>query len=106
MITKDTATDIALAYREVETAEALLREITETMERRETPDLRDAFGRRRNGLQLGVPSGDSGHRLFDVPWSLARPIIETHIAAQKALIAMLTEKALVEAADRMEARHG
>ncbi|MBP2232474.1 hypothetical protein J2847_005803 [Azospirillum agricola] len=97
MITKETATDIALAYREVETAEALLKEITDAMDRREAPDLRDAFGRRHDGLQLGVPSGQNGHRLFNVPWSLAKPIIETHIATQKAQIQLLTNQALVEA---------
>lgn len=93
MITKNTATDIALAYREIEVAEKLLAEIAETMERRETPDVRDAFGRRRNGLELGVPSGDSSNRLFDVPWNLARPIIEAHIASKRALLSALTEKA-------------
>jgi hypothetical protein len=42
-----------------------------------------------------VPSG-SGHRLFDVPWSLAKPIIEAHIANQKAKIVALTEMAKCE----------
>lgn len=95
-ISKDTAMDIALAYREVETAEKLLAKITEGMANREVPDMRDAFGRQAAGLQLGVPSGDTGHRLFDVPWSLAKPIIETHIARQRALIATLTAKAREE----------
>lgn len=95
-ISKETAMDIALAYREVETAHALLSEITEAMNRRDAPDIRDAFGRHQNGLQLCVPSGNNGHRLFNVPWSLARPIIETHIANQQAIIAALSEKARVE----------
>lgn len=95
MISKETATDIAYAYREVETAEKLLEKISETISRREVPDLRDAFGRQR-GLQLGVPSSESGHTLYDVPWNLAKPIIEAHIASKKALISALTEKARVE----------
>ncbi|MGM0584251.1 MAG: hypothetical protein ACQEUZ_06340 [Pseudomonadota bacterium] len=95
-ITKQTAMDIAFAYREIEAAEELLSKIEETLDRREEPDVRDAFGRRQGGLQLGVPSGSSGHRLFDVPWNLARPIIEAHISRQRSLIAMLTEKARVE----------
>lgn len=95
-IGKQTAQDLALAWREVETAEALLAEIT--VARHEAPpDIRDAFGRRQEGLQLGVPSGSNGHRLFNVPWSMAKPIIESHIANQKALISALTEKALIEA---------
>lgn len=49
-ISKKTAMDIALAYREVETAEAMLAEISETMDRRSAPDIRDAFGRIQDGL--------------------------------------------------------
>ena len=97
LISKTTAMDIALSYREVETAEKLLGEIKESLERREAPDFRDAFGRQANSLQLGVPSGNSGHRLFEVPWSLAKPIIEAHIANHKSRIAALSEKARVEA---------
>ena len=92
-IIKQTAHDIALSYREVETAQKLLSEIEESISRREAPDIRDAFGRRHDGLQLGVPSGNNGHRLYDVPWSLAKPVIEAHIARQTAVIAALSEKA-------------
>jgi hypothetical protein len=97
-ISKKTAMDIALAYREVETAQALLSEISDMMSAWGSPDIRDAFGRHQDGLQLGVPSGSSGHRLFNVPWTIARPIIETHIANQQAIIATLSEKARVEIA--------
>jgi hypothetical protein len=98
-ITKQTAMDIALAYRELETAEALLSEITEALRRHETPDIRDVFGRHQEGLQLGVPAGQNSHRLFNVPWKMAKPIIEAHIAQQRALIATLTEKARIEMDD-------
>ena len=80
MITLETARDIAFAYREVETAQRLLAEIKDALDRQTTPDLRDAFGRRRGGLQLGVPSGNDTTRLFDVPWNLARPIIEAKLS--------------------------
>lgn len=96
MITFETARAIALAYREIETAEKLLSAIGDAMARRTAPDLRDAFGRPADGLQLGVPSGENGQRLFNVPWGLARPVIETHIAQQHAIIAALSEKARVE----------
>ena len=98
-ISKKTAMDIALAHREVETSEALLSEIEEALSRRTAPDIRDAFGRHQDGLQLGVPSGNNSHRLFNVPWSLARPIIGAHIAQQKAIIHALSETARVELAD-------
>lgn len=96
MITKDTAAGIALAHREIETAEALLKQIGEALNNGRVPDFRDAFGRQR-GLQLGVPSGDNSQRLFDVPWTLAKPIIEVHIVAQRGLIAEFTTKAIAEA---------
>jgi hypothetical protein len=99
MITNETATSIAYAYREIDTAEKLLAEITDTMRERrvgDPPDIRDAFGRRQEGLQLGVPSGSNGHRLFNVPWSLAKPVIEAHIASQKAIVAALCDKARSE----------
>jgi len=93
MLTKETAMDVALAYREVEAGEKLLAEITEALSRREVPDIRDAFGRPQGGLQLGVPSGDNGHRMFNVAWELAKPIIEAHVANARAKIAALSEKA-------------
>lgn len=96
MISQRTAMDIALSYREVETAEALLSKIVGALGLRQSPDIRDAFGNLRDGLQLGVPSGDSGHRLYNVPWTLAKPIIEAHIAHHKAIIAALSEKARIE----------
>lgn len=95
MITNETATSIAFAYREIETAERLLADITTTF-RGDPPDIRDAFGRRQEGLQLGVPSGDNGHRLFNVPWTLAKPVIEAHLAHQRAIVAALCETARVE----------
>lgn len=103
-ISKDTAQQIAFAYREIETATELLDQISAALSRREAPDIRDAFGRVRDGLELGVPSGNSGHRLFNVPWSMARPIIETHIAQQKAILTTLSERALIEAAGPTESR--
>lgn len=93
-ISRNTAQDIAFAWREIEVAEELLKDIETT--RREPPDIRDAFGRRVEGLELGVPSGNNSRRLFTVPWSLAKPIIEAHIARQRSLIATLTEKARIE----------
>lgn len=103
-ISKQTAMDIALAYREVETAERLLIEIREATSRRHAPDIRDAFGRLQDGLQLGVPSGENSHRLFHVPWSLAEPIIEAHIANRRAAIAALSAKATAELAGQSVAQ--
>lgn len=99
MITKQTAMDIALTYREIETAEGLLKDISEGMARRAAPDIRDVFGRHHGGLQLGVPSGENSHRLFNVPWPLAKVVIEAHLAAQHQIVAALNAKALIEAVE-------
>ncbi len=95
-ISRDTATDIALAYREIEIAEELLEKVTKEVSRGTAPDIRDAFGRQVAGLELGVPSTGGGRRLFNVPWNLAEPIIKAHIATQRAAIEILTEKAKAE----------
>lgn len=93
MISKQTATDIALAYREVEAAEALLESVVRAHKNREVPDIRDAFGRLQSGLQLGVPSGNSSHRLYDVPWTLVQPVLEALIAMHRSKIQALSQKA-------------
>lgn len=93
VISKETAQRIAFAYREIEVSEKLLTEISEEIERHQGIDIRDAFGRPQKCLQLGVPSSHNSHRLFDVPWKIARPIIELHIAEQKALIEVLSAQA-------------
>lgn len=95
-ISKQTAVDIAMAYREVEAAEGLIADVQQVLARPATHDIRDAFGRVQHGLQLGVPSGENSHRLFNIPYALARPVIEAHIANQRAIIAALTEKARAE----------
>lgn len=95
-ISKQTATDIAMAYREVEVAESLLADVRGVLGRSPAADIRDAFGRPQSGLELGVPSGDSSKRLFRLPYTLAVPVIEAHIANQRAIISALTEKARIE----------
>lgn len=97
MITQETATQIALAYREIDAAEKLLADVRKAMDASDPVDIRDVFGRRQRELQLGVPSGENGHRLFDVPFTLAGPIIEAHIAHHKARVALLSAKAESEA---------
>lgn len=99
MISKQTAMDIAYAHREVEVAETLLADVEAHIAKitSEQKDIRDVFGRRVNGLELGVPTSDTGRRLFTVPWPMAAPIIRAHIAAQREKIALLTELAVIEA---------
>lgn len=80
MITKQTALDIAMSYREVETAEKLLAEIG------------DGSDKRAEILRLHVTLENSTRHVFYLQWSLAKPIIEAHIANHKARIAALSEK--------------
>ena len=95
-ISAETSTAIAYAHREIETAQNLLEEITDAIRNRAEPDIRDPFGRRQGGLQLGVPTGANGHRLFNVPWSVCKPVLEMHIAQQRAAIDVLSQTALAE----------
>lgn len=97
-VSMETARAIAFAHREIETAEKLLEDVEAAMAKSsfDQKDIRDAFGRRQDGLQLGVPSG-SGHRIFNVPFAMSRPIIEAHIANQRTIVQLYSEKAGIEA---------
>ena len=98
MIQQETAYDVWICYREIQTAKKIL----EDMEKQKKQDLgdlslKDAFGRRKN-LQLGVPMGDNAHRLFDVSPELARSVIIAHIAIKEAKLVELNERAHFETA--------
>jgi hypothetical protein len=76
----DLARRIWEAHREIEVSHKLLADIAEQAKRGEdhltSPD---HFGRQHANYQLGVPSGLSGHRLFNVAPQLAAQIIAAHI---------------------------
>lgn len=99
MITKETCAAIWAAYREVEAGEQLLADMKKERERiqadKHAPTLRDAFGRVRQ-LQLGIPSGENGHRLFDVSPVLAESVILAHIANKRAELIEANERARIE----------
>lgn len=96
MITIETATDIAMAHREIETAEKLIADVRKAIDSSDQKDIRDVFGRRADGFQLGVPRGPDSRCLFNVPYTLAIPVIETHIAASRAKLAVLCDRARIE----------
>ncbi len=95
MITKQTAYDMWVSYQEIENGEKLLSDMAEQIKNQEPVNLRDGFGRRRN-LQLGVPMGETGHRLLDVNPALAIEVIKAHIANKRAELAVVNERAKSE----------
>jgi hypothetical protein len=100
MVTQQTAGLIWECYREIAAAEKLLADMEAEAEdyfRRDDfePRLQDAFGRRRE-LQLGVPSGDMGHRLYNVSATLAQSVIRAHIANKQADLVKANEQARIE----------
>ena len=90
-ISRQTALDIALAYDDLDRAETLLAEIGEKMREGTTPSVRDIFGRKRDGLGIAVLDGNDGSWQFFVEWTLARTIIESHIANVKDRLAGLNK---------------
>ena len=82
VLTKETAARIGWAYSEIEAAEELIKTIDNGRQRGEEPDFRDTFGRQR-GLQLGVPSGTSSHRMVNINKDLAKIVIEAHISDKR-----------------------
>ena len=99
MIKRETAERIWIAYREIETAEKLLKDMQEMRETqgidKSAPTLRDAFGRRRH-LQLGIPSGENCQRLFDVSPVLAESCIRSHIEKKRVDLVDANEAAKME----------
>lgn len=103
MISQDTASAIWTAYREIEVAEKLLADMKAEREKpfgerdKHAPTLKDAFGRKRH-LQLGIPSGENGHRIFDVAPELAESVIRAHIAKKRVELTEANERARLELA--------
>ena len=101
MVSQETAAAIWSAYREIAAAEKLLTDLAEEQRRasldKHAPTLKDAFGHRRH-LQLGVHTGESAHRLFDVRPMLADSVIRAHIGNQRAALAEANERARLELA--------
>ncbi len=96
MISPETATDIAVIYRDIAVAEQLLADVKKALDVFEDVDIRDVFGRRRHSLEMGIPNGESGRRILHVPYQLAVPVIEATIASHKARLTALAEKARFE----------
>ena len=101
MITQKTAERIWSAYREIEAGEKLLADMAAIRAEpfsdrdRHAPTLKDAFGRARH-LQLGIPSGENGHRIFDVAPELAESVIRAHIAKKQVELVEANEQARIE----------
>ena len=111
MITQETAQRIYATYREIEVGQQLLADM-EKIEKaglpfdkmnRTEPRIKDAFGRRQH-LQLGIPQGETGHRLLEVSPDLGKSIIRSHISKTKAALDELQEQARNEL-DQPEADH-
>lgn len=101
MITPETCAAIYAAHREILAGEKLLADMKAERERagpgadKYAPTMRDAFGRVRQ-LQLGIPSGDNAHRIFDVSPVLAESVIRAHIENKRAELAEANEQARIE----------
>jgi hypothetical protein len=97
MITKETCAKILNCYREIENAQGLIKNMAETIraDKEKKPDLFNAFGERK-GLELGVPFGNSAHRLYNVSIDLGVKIIEDHIKTNEAKLIELMAVAKLE----------
>ena len=99
MITQETAALIFQAYRELEAGQKLLDDMKTIRERecldKTAPTIKDAFGQPRH-LQLGIPSGENGHRILNVSPVLAESVIRAHIENKRAELATMQERARIE----------
>ncbi len=101
IIEKETAALIWNCYREIDAGEKLLSDLSALKEKypfnKDAQKLSDIFGGRRN-LQLGVPSGESCHQLFNVSPVLAESVIRSHVLNKHAELSELNERAKMELA--------
>ena len=99
MIKQETCAAIYAAHREIIAGEKLLEDMKAQRERMDAdkyaPTLKDAFGRVRQ-LQLGIPSGENAHRMFDVSPVLAESVIRAHIENKRAELVEANERARIE----------
>jgi len=92
-ITEDTAFAILTAYREIKSATTLLADIEQAIaDRPSSFDLEHRYKR----YQLGVPSGESSTRIFDVRPELAKSVVLAHIAEQERRLVEANERARIE----------
>lgn len=99
MIKRETAAKIWNAYREIETAEGLLKELegiqADNDYNKSAPSLKGAFGRKEH-FEFGIPSGDNGHRLYSVSPELSLTVIRAHIANKRYELAEANVQARIE----------
>lgn len=91
MITQNTAAKIWGCYQHIEAGKKLLAHLSE-----KTEDMHDTYAPRLN-LQLGVPSGENPHQIYEVHPDIALSIIRAHIANKEAELIRYNEAARVEA---------
>lgn len=102
MLTQETASAIYFCRQNILNAQKLLTDMAalEEQQKKSFPDrqlrLKDVFGRERATLELGVPSGNSGHRIFNVEYDLAKIIIEAQIKSYETSLAALNVLAAKE----------
>ena len=95
MISKETCRQIWSCYDAIEKGHKLISDMKIELERTGDERIIDAFGRKK-GLELGVPSGDSGHRIFNVRIDLGIQIIEANIKDNEAELERLNSIAIIE----------
>lgn len=98
MLTQITAAAIHNCHQQIANAKTLLTETRKEVEREGDSKLIDNFGRQARSLQLGVPSGQSGHRILNVDFDLAAIIIEAQILKYEQQLVALNEIAKMECA--------
>lgn len=98
MITKETAVKIAFCHEQIENCQKIINDMAEILKQdaeKTTPRLNNAFGE-KVGLELGVPSGNSGHRIFGVNTELGIKIIQSHVEEKKKRLEELMAIATIE----------
>ena len=98
MIEKETARRIWNCYQEIESSKELVVNIKSHIDNDEEPTPRDCFGKRGN-YELGVPTNNHTHRIYDVNPRLALSVVKAHMANKTNELVELNEQARIELKD-------
>lgn len=90
MITQKTAAALHNCHQQIINSEKLIADVKSALDRAEPTRLIDAFGRRCT-IEMGIPSGGSGHRILNVDNDLALLVIEAQIEKYKSQLKALNE---------------
>lgn len=97
MITKEVASLIFIAYREIEEGTKMIEELKKSINEKGDFEITDNWGNTR-GLELHIPTSMSSAKIKRSPFHIALDVIQEHIENQKKELERLKEVCRIQLA--------